>query len=149
MTPAQPLWTPSADRIARANLTRFRPGQSYPELYDWSVTKPLEFWDAMWEFGGVIGTKGARIAIAMDRMPGARFFPEASLNFAENVLRGAGHEPAIIFKSEDGTRRTMSWTELRDESAAFAAALRAGAVARRASRAGGALCSGVLAAPLH
>jgi acetoacetyl-CoA synthetase len=132
----QPLWTPSPDRIARANLTRFGKGRSYAELYEWSVRQPLEFWDAMWDFGGVIGTKGNRIAIDMDRMPGARFFPDASLNFAENVLRsypstqlGAGVTgPAIIFKSEAGGRRTMSWSELRSESAAFAAALRAAGI---------------------
>ena len=88
---SQPLWTPSADRIARANLTRFGQGRSYAELYDWSVTQPLEFWDAMWDFGGVIGTKGSRVAIDLDRMPGARFFPDARLNFAENVLRIGGH----------------------------------------------------------
>jgi acetoacetyl-CoA synthetase len=125
---SQPLWTPSPERIARANLTRFGKGRSYAELYDWSVTQPLEFWDAMWDFGGVIGTKGGRVAIDMDRMPGAQFFPDARLNFAENVLRSEVTDPAIIFKSEDGTRRTMSWAELRSESAALAAALRAAGI---------------------
>jgi acetoacetyl-CoA synthetase len=124
----QPLWTPSPDRIARANLTRFGKGRSYAELYEWSVRQPLEFWDAMWDFGGVIGTKGHRIAIDMDRMPGARFFPDANLNFAENVLRSDVTDPAIIFKSENGGRRTMSWSQLRSESAAFAAALRASGI---------------------
>ena len=53
-----PLWTPSPERIASANLTRFGRGRPYAELYDWSVTKPLEFWDAMWDFAPVIGSKG-------------------------------------------------------------------------------------------
>jgi acetoacetyl-CoA synthetase len=147
-----PLWTPSPDRIARANLTRFGQGRSYAELYDWSITKPLEFWAAMWEFGGVRGDMGRRVAVDMDRMPGARFFPDATLNFAENVLRndgpstalpstelragGAGDPstalgpggPAIIFKSENGTGRTLSWRELRAEVAAFASALRAAGI---------------------
>jgi acetoacetyl-CoA synthetase len=123
-----PLWTPSPERIARANLTRFGRGRPYAEVYDWSVTKPLEFWDAMWEFGGVIGTKGSRITVDMDRMPGARFFPDATLNFAENVLRREDSSPAIIFESETGASRTMSWRELREESAAFAAALRAAGI---------------------
>ena len=123
-----PLWTPSAEGIARANLTRFGRGRPYAELYDWSITEPLEFWDAMWDFGGAIGTKGSRIALDMDRMPGARFFPDATLNFAENVLRSDAASPAIIFKSESGASRTMSWRELRDESAAFAAALRAAGI---------------------
>jgi acetoacetyl-CoA synthetase len=110
--------------------------QTYNELYDWSITRPLEFWDAMWGFGAVIGTKGSRVAVDLERMPGARFFPDARLNFAENVLRrdpstqpGAGEfSPAIICKSESGASRTMSWRELRDESAAFAAALRAAGI---------------------
>ncbi len=145
-----PLWTPSSDRIAGANLTRFGHGRPFADLYEWSITKPVEFWDAMWDFGGVIGTKGGRIAIDMDRMPGARFFPDATLNFAENVLRrdastellpatepastaprargAAGPSPAIIFKSETGASRTMSWGALREESAAFAAALRAAGI---------------------
>ena len=139
-----PLWTPSTDRVARANLTRFGQGRPYADLYEWSITKPLEFWDAMWEFGGVVGRKGSRVAVDMDRMPGARFFPDATLNFAENVLRGDGDpstelpstelracgagDPAIICKSENGTGRTTSWRELRAETAAFAAALRAAGI---------------------
>jgi acetoacetyl-CoA synthetase len=124
-----PLWTPSPERIASANLTRFGRGRPYAELYDWSVTKPLEFWDAMWDFAPVIGSKGRRIAIDMDRMPGARFFPDATLNFAENVLRPgdasiANEGPAIIFRTEQSPTQTMSWGDLRAEAAAFAAALR-------------------------
>ncbi len=119
-----PLWTPSPERIAAANVTRFGRGRPYPELYDWSVAHPLEFWDAMWDFGGVVGSKGHRIAVDMDRMPGARFFPDATLNFAENALRTDGEGPAIVFKAEQGATRTMSWRGLRAEAAAFAAALR-------------------------
>ncbi|HVD94333.1 MAG TPA: acetoacetate--CoA ligase [Vicinamibacterales bacterium] len=124
-----PLWTPSSERIARANLTRFGGGRSYAELYDWSLAKPLEFWGAMWDFGGIVGTKGNRIAVDMDRMPGARFFPDARLNFAENVLRGGEAPPAderaaIVFQAEAGATRTLSWRELRRDVAACAAALR-------------------------
>jgi len=129
-----PLWTPSPERVAAANLTRFIRfvadrghvrADGYEALYRWSVTKPLEFWDAMWDFGGIRGDKGSRVAIDMDRMPGSRFFPDATLNFAENVLVREGTDPAIVFGSESGATRTMSWSELRSEVAAFAAALRA------------------------
>jgi acetoacetyl-CoA synthetase len=128
-----PLWTPAPDRIASANLTRFGRGRPYAELYDWSVTKPLEFWDAMWDFGRIVGSKGSRIAVDMDRMPGARFFPDATLNFAENVLRHGDPSivddgPAIISRSEQSPARTMSWRALRAETAAFAAALRAAGI---------------------
>ena len=123
-----PLWTPSAERIARANLTAFGQGRPYAELYEWSVTQPLEFWTAMWAFGQVRGDMGSRVAVDLDRMPGARFFPDATLNFAENVLGREGSAPAILFKTEAGTPRAMLWPELRAESAAFAAALRAAGI---------------------
>ena len=136
-----PLWTPSSDRIAGANLTRFmcfvadRGGvisHDYSELYRWSVRKPDEFWDVMWEFAGVRGDKGSRVTADLDRMPGARFFPDATLNFAENVLRGAESpsesDPAVIHTSEVSATRTLSWGELRTDVAACAAALRAAGI---------------------
>jgi acetoacetyl-CoA synthetase len=138
-----PLWTPSPDRIARSNLTRFiafvrqRYGvraPDYPALYDWSIHKPLEFWDAMWDFGGIRGVKGSRIAVDMDHMPGATFFPDARLNYAENVV-GAGSKdpayddnPAIVHRTETTPIQSMSRRELRAEAAAFAAALRAAGI---------------------
>jgi acetoacetyl-CoA synthetase len=128
-----PLWTPSPDRIAGANMTSFmalaraRFGVDAPEyaaLYDWSIRRPLEFWDAVWEFAGIRGEKGARVAVDLERMPGARFFPDATLNFAENVLAQDGPAPAILHKTEIGPMHSMSWRELRTEVAAFSAALR-------------------------
>jgi acetoacetyl-CoA synthetase len=120
-----PLWTPSDDRIARAHLTRFGSGRSYADLFSWSVEHPLEFWRSMWSFTGVRGSMGERIAIDMERMPGARFFPDATLNFAENCLPEDGTGPAIIAQSEAGPLLTLSWRELRSEVAACAAAMRA------------------------
>src|SRR5262249_44957064 len=118
------LWTPSAERIAQANLTRFGRGRSFAELYAESIARPLEFWHAMWAFGGVRGDMGARVAIDFDRMPGARFFPDATLNFAENCLWQDG-DAAILHQSETGPMRVVSWRELRSDVAACAAALRA------------------------
>jgi acetoacetyl-CoA synthetase len=120
-----PLWTPSEERIAHANLTRFGQGQPYPEIYRASVEQPLEFWRRMWEFGGIRGAMGSRIAVDLDRMPGARFFPDATLNFAENCLREDGDAPALVYATETEPPRSMSWRELRREVAACAAALRA------------------------
>src|SRR5882724_5173247 len=100
-----PLWTPSPDRIARANLTRFGQGRPYAELYEWSVRNPIEFWTAMWDFGGIRGERGSRVAVDLDRMPGARFFPGATLNFAENCLRRTDEGPAILSRSEAGPVR--------------------------------------------
>ncbi len=131
-----PLWTPSAERIARANLTRFigyindRYGtrfSTYEPLYAWTIAHPAEFWNAMWDFCGVTGErKGDRVATDPERMrPGAHFFPEACLNFAENALRQRGNKAAILFRNETGLRRTLSFDDVRGDVAGFAAGLRA------------------------
>ena len=118
-----PLWTPSPERIAAATLTRFiefaadrgqTSARGYAGLYDWSIARPLEFWDAMWDFAGIRGEKGARVAVDLERMPGARFFPDATLNFAENALAREGPGPAVIYRAEDGVSRTLSWDRLKD-----------------------------------
>ncbi len=135
-----PIWTPSLFRIADANLTRFMsfagergaPVTDYVALHGWSVSQPAEFWQSLWEFSGVIGERGDGPALEQDdRMPGARWFPNARLNFAENLLRGPDAEPAIIFRNERGERRELNWKELRDEVARVAAGLRADGVGPR------------------
>jgi len=128
----QPIWTPSLFRIADANLTRFMafvtargvPVADCDALYRWSIDQPAAFWEALWEFAGVVGERGAGPALVDDhRMPGARWFPGARLNFAENLLRGPDAEPAIVFRNERGDRRELTWGELRAESARIAAGL--------------------------
>ncbi|MDZ7603678.1 MAG: AMP-binding protein, partial [Hoeflea sp.] len=81
-------------------------------LQAWSVADREGFWSAVWDFCGVRGVKGARILDNADAMPGARFFPDAALNFAENLLTRTGDEPALLFRAEDKLRRSMSWDEL-------------------------------------
>src|SRR5712691_12782047 len=107
----KPLWTPSPERVEGANITAFmkqvneRHGQSlrsYPQLYQWSIDHLEDFWTAVWDFGGVIAeTRGSRALVDKDRMPGARFFPNARLNFAENLLRRRDEDDAIVFRGED------------------------------------------------
>ncbi len=114
-----PLWQPSADQIARANLTRFArfaglDNQDYWALHRWSVREPAAFWSALWEFCGVVGERGARDGIALDTMPGAQFFPDAQLNFAENFLAKLPEGPALIFEGEDGTSRTLTGPQIRE-----------------------------------
>ena len=132
MSAESPVWTPSLFRIADANLTRFmtfvgRRGPQvadYDALYRWSVERPGDFWEALWEFAGVAGERGEGPALEHgDRMPGARWFPGATLNFAENLLRGPDAEPAIVFRSERGDRRELSWQSLRAEVGRVAAGL--------------------------
>lgn len=121
MTVEMPLWVPSAEQIAEAPLTAFmaeaskRAGQaltSYTEMHAWSIADREVFWDLVWDFCGVIGHKGGRVLDNGDKMPGAAFFPDAKLNFAENLLRGSGSHEAIIFRGEDKVERRLSWDEL-------------------------------------
>jgi acetoacetyl-CoA synthetase len=117
-----PLWTPTPDRIASAPLRAFmaeasrRAGRNltaYANLHRWSVEDRGAFWDLVWDFGGVVGEKGERLLADGDRMPGASFFPDARLNYAENLLRHRGASDAIVFKGEDKVVRRLSWDDLR------------------------------------
>ena len=134
------LWRPSPARIADANLTRFmqclnaRRGtrlSSYEELYAWSVARPEDFWSEFARFADVRGDLGAGPVLENPQaMPGARFFPGAHLNFAENLLKFQDDEPALVFRNERGSRRVLSYRELRREVARIAAGLEdAGVVA--------------------
>ncbi len=139
-----PLWSPSPERVARANLTRFaaqyRPGVDYAGLWGWSVAEPEAFWPAIWEFGGVIaaprpgGTPWERVFQGDGRMKppadpgGPRWFVGAELNFAENLLRFDDDREALVFWNELGRQRALSFRELRLEVARWAAALRTSGV---------------------
>ena len=130
----KPLWQPSAERVAAANMTRFMghvrerwgfAANDYAGLHRWSIDNPERFWTSVWEFSGVIGERGKRSLVDGDRMPGAQFFPDARLNFAENLLNGDGSGDAIVFWGEDKVRRRMGHAELRAQVAQLAAALKA------------------------
>ena len=119
----EPLWTPSARALADHPITRFtaeaarRTGRSfdgYDALHAWSVEDPAAFWDLVWDFAGVIGDKGVPRLVDGDLMPGARFFPDATLNFAENLLRRTDDGDAIVFRGEDKARSRLTWRALND-----------------------------------
>ncbi|MEQ1942454.1 acetoacetate--CoA ligase [Mesorhizobium sp. VNQ89] len=116
-----PLWTPSPERTAAAPVKAFTDAASqltgislstYADLHRWSVEDRSAFWSLVWDFCGVIGEKGEHGLADGDKMPGASFFPDASLNFAENLLRKKGSGDAIVFKGEDKVVRRLSWDEL-------------------------------------
>jgi acetoacetyl-CoA synthetase len=128
-----PLWQPSAQRIARSQITAFGAwlarehgvrAQDYAALHRWSVTEPERFWSAVWSFTGVIGAPGAEVLRHRERMPGAEWFPEARLNFAENLLRRRDAQPALVFRGETGLRRAYSFAELHACVSQLAQALR-------------------------
>jgi acetoacetyl-CoA synthetase len=132
---AHALWTPSAARIASANITQFITEvnerfdlsiKDYWQLHEWSVKQPAKFWDAFWDYAGIIAeTKGDRILIDGDRMPGGRFFPDAKLNYAENLLRVRDESDAVVFWGEDNVRRRISRRSLAKRVSRVAQALRA------------------------
>jgi acetoacetyl-CoA synthetase len=129
----QPLWTPAKARAAQSRLCSFsqwlaaaegRSLNDYDDLHRYSVEAPADFWSRLWDFTGVIGDKGKPpYLIDAGSLPAARFFPDARLNFSENVLRRRGGEPAIIFWGEDKVKRRLSWDELNAEVARAAQAL--------------------------
>jgi len=134
----QPLWQPSAEAIAASRMTAFmRAVESqfgvqlpdYAALYDWSIREPERFWSAVWTFCGVIAAHQGDVVIEHgDRMPGARWFPQARLNFAANLLRRDDREPAIIFWGEDRVSSSITFAELHHEVSRLAQALRAAGV---------------------
>ncbi len=118
---AQPLWRPSPERVAASNVMAFiaeanrRHGlalKTYRELHAWSVAERADFWNLVWDFCGVVGEKGERRLVDGDKMPGAQFFPDAKINFAENLLRNRGPGDALIFQGEDKLSYRVSWDEL-------------------------------------
>ena len=116
------LWQPSQEAIANANLTPFARKairrwklefNTYPEFYRWSVDRPEQFWVSVWDSLGVIGERGARALVDGHKMPGAKWFPDAQFNFAENLLKRRDALDAMVFWDETGFRSRMSWKELR------------------------------------
>ncbi|MET0277979.1 MAG: acetoacetate--CoA ligase [Pseudorhodoplanes sp.] len=134
-----PLWIPSPERVAGTQVMDFmrkvnaRHGlalKSYKELHGWSIANPDLFWDQVWDYCGVIGEKGARKLIDGDKMPGAKFFPDAQINFAENLLRKTGSGDALVFRGEDKVSYRWSWDELHAFVSRAQAALAAAGIGK-------------------
>jgi len=134
----KPLWQPNDVQAATSNMARFMREAShrwgidirdYDALHRWSVDYREEFWTTVWDICGVrAATRGQVTLRNGDAMPGAEWFPEARLNFAENLLRAEGSEAAIIFWGEDRVKRTLSHNDLRNQVARLQQALRAARV---------------------
>jgi acetoacetyl-CoA synthetase len=131
-----PLWRPSQDRIARSALTAFSAFVSerfseidvstYEALHHWSITATDDFWRCIWDYCEVVASEPSDVVVRdADKMPGASWFPEARLNFAENLLRRRGAATALVSLLEDGRRKETTFDELYAQVAAIAAALKA------------------------
>ena len=128
------LWQPSGKRLRESAMYRFMHRQncdSYAELHRWSVDQPAQFWQAFADFCGLRFSKAAETVL---RQPGdmttARWFAGSELNFAEHLLRHRGDRAAIVFCGEDGSRREISFSALRQQVANAAAGLEAAGVCR-------------------
>jgi acetoacetyl-CoA synthetase len=120
-----PLWKPSLKGETR--LEQFMKyaaciaGQDFPDyksLHKWSVAQPDIFWNAAWDFCGVIGDKGKTVIGAVDHVPWARFFPKGKINYAENALAQAKKTPdapAIIARAQGGPDRLITWKDLYED----------------------------------
>lgn len=123
----KPLWQPDERSVAKMAISQFmdiagrhstRSIVSYDDLHAFSVADPAAFWKILWDEAGVKGDPGGEpYASELDRMPGARFFPNGRLNFAENLLARDGDDDALVFWGEDKVKRRMSWSELRRQVA--------------------------------
>ncbi|MCK5666189.1 MAG: AMP-binding protein, partial [Thiotrichaceae bacterium] len=129
------LWQPSTERQQNANITRFIASvnekygiklKNYAGLYPWSINRPVNFWALFWEFALIkAANKGTVTVSSMDKMPGAKWFPEARLNYAQNLLgNGDKNQCAILFKSENGFKQQLSYAELFVSVSRLAQALR-------------------------
>ncbi|MDY6947683.1 MAG: acetoacetate--CoA ligase [Pseudomonadota bacterium] len=130
----EPIWTPSSERIRKSALTRFShyvqerykaPVHDYASLHKWSIEFPENFWSAVWNFCEIRSSRSAQQVVEDGtRLPGARWFVGAQLNYAENLLRVADDSVAIVFRNERGERRELTRHQLRCEVARVADGLK-------------------------
>lgn len=128
------LWEPSKEWIDGARITDFARfagvgDEGYDRLWRWSVEDLEGFWSALTRWAGIRWVTPPSAVLADRSMPGARWFPDGRLNYAEHALFPLGDvdpgDPAVVFVREDGYERVIPWAELRDEVAAVRTSLRA------------------------
>ena len=117
------LWSPSKETQKNSNLVEFinkyvcefenTKNINFQSILSWSVQNPERFWDYVWDYSKVIGTKGKTLLKDKDKMPGAKFFPESKINYAENILSNKDNMLAIISEREDGLKCKITMKELR------------------------------------
>ena len=128
------LWEPSPEAIERSNLTAYRRWleaergltfDDYAALQRWSVDSLEDFWASIWDHFDVLADGDPATVLASHEMPGAAWFPDVSLNYAEHVFRDRDDaEIAVRHRAEGGELGEISWGDLRRRVAAFAAGLR-------------------------
>lgn len=129
-----PLWQPSSARIELSNFNQYYrflkknynlEFKNYAELYQWSIEQPETFWQSIWQFGEIKShTPYSQVFLKNDPFYKSKWFPDATLNFAENLLRRNDDGLAIIFRNEKNERRTFSYKQLTREVARLANSLK-------------------------
>ena len=131
------LWKPSVSRVKASHISNFiqfikknNNNKQIPiinsssKLYDWSIEKPTEFWSNLWDYCDVLSSrKGKTILTNPSQMPGATWFPESRLNYAENLLRQKDDQEAIVFRGEDQVENRLTYAQLYDAVSITAQAL--------------------------
>ncbi len=134
-------WKPSAEAAADSAIGRWMAEagfETYDAFHAWSVSEPAAFWNSVWDKCGVVGEKGAVLEDGAadapsalqdsDKMPGAKWFADAQLSFAENMLQRRDDAPAMIFRREDGQRSELSFSSVAKQVAHLQRALKAAGV---------------------
>ncbi len=133
MTNATPIWTPSAETIETANITKFIRWldternvelADYHALWQWSVTEIEAFWQAIWDYFEVTASVTATTALTARQMPGADWFPGARLNYAENVFAKMIDGDTMIYTAEEGPTVTLTKADITQQVAALQATMR-------------------------
>ncbi|POA50440.1 acetoacetate--CoA ligase [Pseudomonas sp. MPR-ANC1] len=132
------LWQPDANRIAHSRMDTFRrlvnqrhslDLDDYPALHQWSIDQREAFWQAIVDFFGIsFHTQPDAVLREGTKMPSAEWFPGATLNFAEHLLRRRDDAVAVISVAENGQREQLTWAELASQVAGFQASLQAAGV---------------------
>ena len=110
-----PLWKPNPATVGDTRMAQFMQATghgSYADLWQWSVDQPEAFWATVWKFCGALGEPGGTVLAEGERMPGARWFPEARLNYAENLLHRRDDGDALVFWGETKVKRRLSRAQL-------------------------------------
>jgi acetoacetyl-CoA synthetase len=128
------LWTPSDERIKGTNMYRFmnfinekynKKFSEYTHLYEWSIVNIPDFWVSLWKFADIKASKQFdQVIDDLNKMPGAKWFSGARLNFAENLLHYRDDQIALIFKGEEQESTSITYAQLYDEVARFAKSLK-------------------------
>lgn len=133
------LWTPSREQLLSAEISAYIQHinpyfnldiKSYSQLYDWSISEKEQFWSSYWDFCGLVGEKGEVVLENEANIEKARWFPEARLNYAENLLQCRTDEIAIYFKAENKRESRLSFNELYAQVSAVAVWLKAQGVVK-------------------